>query len=141
MRPTAIAPTVDEAVTVARGHIYAFLASTLADPLREHFEQALDRRLQTVAVAAASLLASEAPTSIELGPGERQPCELDFVPVAEALARPREALRREHQDLFGLLLGKAVIPYETEYCRQTLDRKSTRLNSSHSRASRMPSSA
>ena len=26
----------------------------------------------------------------------------------------------EHQDLFGLLLGKTVIPYETEYCRQTL---------------------
>lgn len=120
MRPTAIAPTVDEAVTVARGHIYAFLASTLADPLREHFEQALDRRLQTVAVAAASLLASEAPASIELSPGERQPCELDLRPLAAALARPREALVCEHQDLFGLLLGKAVIPYETEYCRQTL---------------------
>ena len=119
MRPTAIAPTIDEAVTVARSHIYAFLASALADPLGKHFEQALDRRLQAVAVAAASLLASEA-TPIELGPGEGQPCELDLLPVTAALARPREALLREHQDLFGLLLGKTVIPYETEYCRQTL---------------------
>jgi TorA maturation chaperone TorD len=120
MHPTAVAPTIDEAVTLARGHIYAFLASTLADPLQPHFEQALDRRLQTVAVAAARLLASEAPASMELGPGEHQPGTLDLLPVTEALARPREALIREHQDLFGLLLGKTVIPYETEYCRQTL---------------------
>ncbi len=120
MHPTAVAPTIDEAVTLARGHVYAFLASALADPLQPHFEQALDRRLQTVAVAAAGLLASEAPTSMELGPGEHQPGTLDLLPVTEALARPREALIREHQDLFGLLLGKTVIPYETEYCRQTL---------------------
>ena len=120
MHPTAVAPTIDEAVTLARGHVYAFLASALADPLQSHFEQALDRRVQAVAVAAASLLASEAPPSMELGPDEHQPGALDLLPVTEALARPREALLREHQDLFGLLLGKTVIPYETEYCRQTL---------------------
>ena len=33
-----------------------------------------------------------------------------------------------------------LIEYVAGYCKQ-LDRKSTRLNSSHSRASRMPSSA
>ncbi|MBI3696091.1 MAG: molecular chaperone TorD family protein [Acidobacteria bacterium] len=57
---------------------------------------------------------------MEIGPGERPPRGLDLLPIVEALAKPREVLVCEHQDLFGLLLGKTVIPYETEYCRQTL---------------------
>ncbi len=60
--------TVDEAVSVARSYVYSFLAAALADPLRPHFEQALGRQLQMFAVAAAGLLASEAP-EMELGPG------------------------------------------------------------------------
>ena len=120
MRASAVHPTIKGAVAVARRHVYNFLAATLADPLREHFGLALDRKLQTVAVAAAELLASEAPENIDLGTGELPPRQLDLVPVVRALARPREEIVVEHQDVFGLLLGKTAPPCETEYCRSTL---------------------
>ena len=41
----------------------------------------------------------------------------------------------------GRLSRMLSLPEEWDYTTQGLDRKSTRLNSSHSRASRMPSSA
>ena len=113
-------PTVDEALAVARGHVYAFLAAALADPVHSHFEMALDRKLQTVAIAAAQLLAFEVSESTELSPGELPPQQLDLMPVVRELARPREEIAREHQDLFGLLIGKTAPPYETEYCPSTL---------------------
>ena len=120
MRMTTAYPAVDEALAVARGHIYAFLSAALADPVRNHFEIALDRRVQTVVVVAGELLGSEAPEEIDLGPGERAPQKLDLLPVVEALQKPRNEIARQHQDLFGLLIGKTAPPYETEYCHQTL---------------------
>ena len=120
MRASAVHPTIEEAVAVARGHVYGFLAAALADPLREHFGLALDRKLQAVAAAAAELLASEARENVELGTGELPPRQLDVLPVVTALARPREEIVVEHQDVFGLLLGKTAPPCETEYCRSTL---------------------
>lgn len=110
----------DEALTLARGHVYAFLAAAFADPLGAHFQLALDPARRNIAVAAADLLAAEAPKSFELGPGESPPRQLDLRPVAALLARPRDEIVRDHQDAFGLLLGKAAPPYETEYCRPTL---------------------
>ena len=122
MQTTTIHPAVDEALAVARAQVYNFLAAALADPARAHFKVALDRKLQTVAVAAAGLLAAEAPEDIALGPGECSPKQLDLLLVVQALDRPLEELAGQHQQVFG-------------------DRKSTRLNSSHIQKSRMPSSA
>ncbi len=120
MKASTAQPIIDDAIAIARGHVYAFLAAALADPLRAHFEIALDRTLQTVAVAAAELLASETPEQIELAPGELPPRRLDLMPLTRALSRPRAELVREHHRLFGLLLGKTAPPYETEFCRSTL---------------------
>ena len=118
MRTSTVA--VDEALAVARGHVYAFLAAALADPVRSHFAIALDRKVQTVAIAGAELLAAESPENIQLSAGERPPRQLDLLPAIEELSRPREEIIRQHQDLFGLLLGKTAPPHETEYCRSTL---------------------
>ena len=120
MRASTVSPTVDEALAVARGHVYAFLAAALADPARQHFSLALDRKLQTVAVAAADLLASESPEDFDLGAGELPPAQFDLLGVVEGLAEPRNKIVQQHQSLFGLLIGKTAPPYETEYCRATL---------------------
>ena len=120
MQRAPMHPTLDEAQAVARGHVYSFLAAALADPLGEHGALALDPKLQRVAVAAAGLLASEAPAIMELGPGELPPRELDLLPLVEELSKPREEVVRQHQEVFGLLIGKSAPPYETEYCHSTL---------------------
>lgn len=106
-------------VDLARGYFYGFLASTFTDPSGRHFERALDPRLQSVAAAAANLLRSEAPTTMKLGPGERSPCQLDVRPVLQELERSNQSLVDEHRRVFGLLIGKAAPPNETEYCRST----------------------
>lgn len=100
---------LDEAVDLARGHVYAFLAAALADPVSRHFELALDKKIQSVAMAAAELLADE-----------REPHELDLMPVVRELAAPREEIARRHCEVFGLLVAKTAPPYETEYCRSNL---------------------
>jgi TorA maturation chaperone TorD len=120
MQRIALYPTLDQAQAVARGHVYSFLAAALADPVREHSALALDPNLQVVAVAAAGLLASEAPESLELGPGELPPRELDLLAVVEEISKPREEIVRQHQEVFELLIGKSAPPYETEYCHSTL---------------------
>ena len=112
--------TTDRAVDLARRCIYEFLAAALSDPARKHFEIALERKVQCVAVAGADLLAGEAPGEMELAPGEHRPSQLDLMPVVAALDRPREELVEQHQRLFGLLIAKTAPPYETEYCHSTL---------------------
>ena len=64
--------------------------------------------------------------------------------VTEAVERAVAALdidrlQREYWDQNEFLIIKQFLP--RAFVEETLDRKSTRLNSSHSRASRMPSSA
>lgn len=120
MQADIIQTTADEVLAVARGHVYTFLAAALADPLRRHFEIALDRTVQTVAVAAADLLASEGPENVDLGPGERGPRQLDLAPVVREVTKPRAEIAAQHQRVFGLLAGKTAPPYETEYCRSAL---------------------
>ncbi|MCP4203760.1 MAG: molecular chaperone TorD family protein, partial [bacterium] len=107
---------VDGTVEMARGHLYTFLASTLADPSGEPFDVAVDPKRQAVATAAADLLRSEAPEQMELAPIERLPGELDLRAMVQELQVPRQALVTEHQNVFGLLLGKTAPPNETEYC-------------------------
>ncbi|MCP5111257.1 MAG: molecular chaperone TorD family protein, partial [bacterium] len=74
---------------------------------------------QEVATAAADLLRSEAPEKVELALAERPPADLDLRPVVKELEKPRQHLIAEHQNVFGLLLGKTAPPNETEYCRST----------------------
>lgn len=112
--------TTDQAVDLARRCIYEFLAAALSDPIRKHFDTALDRKVQGIAVAGAELLAGEAPGEMELAPGEHPPSQLDLRPVVEAIGRPRGDLITQHQKLFGLLIAKTAPPYETEYCHSTL---------------------
>ena len=112
--------TTDQAVDLARRYIYEFLAAALSDPVRKHFETALDRKVHGIAVAGADLVASETPPKTELAPGEHAPSQLDLRRMVEAIERPRGDLIAQHQRLFGLLIAKTAPPYETEYCRSTL---------------------
>lgn len=109
----------DQAVDIARGHLYAFLAGTFSYPASQHFETAADPNKQKVAVAAAALLASEAPRAIPLGLGERPPDELTLEPAVKELQAPRSRLIEDHQKVFGLLIGQTAPLNETEYCRST----------------------
>ena len=72
-------------------------------------------------------------------------CEL-FVPEGKLPGLERREVRRRQDDLPALLVRVHVTV--SDFCQRLArclpavrDRKSTRLNSSHSRASRMPSSA
>jgi nitrate reductase delta subunit len=112
--------TTDPAMDLARRCIYEFLAAVLSDPVRKHFEIALDRKVQGVAVAGAGLLGGEASTETELALGEHPPTQLDLRPIVEAIAKPRGDVIAQHQKLFGLLIAKTAPPYETEYCHTTL---------------------
>ena len=61
--------------------------------------------------------------------------------LEEALQKAKQdmaCLLKEYQEVMNSKLGLDI---EIATYRRLLDRKSTRLNSSHSRASRMPSSA
>lgn len=109
----------DEALQVAHGHLYSFLASAFSDPAGKHFETALDPRKQMVASAAAALLASEAPRDVPLGLGERPPHKLTLAPAVKQLQAPRRRLIEDHQKVFGLLIGQTAPLNETEYCRST----------------------
>ena len=109
----------DQAVDIARGHLYSFLAATFSYPASRHFETAADPNKQKVAVAAAALLASEAPRAIPLGLGERPPDELTLEPAVKQLQAPRRRLIEDHQKVFGLLIGQTAPLNETEYCRST----------------------
>lgn len=114
--------TFDEATALARGHLYSFFASAFADPSGTHCELALDPNRRRVAIAAADLLAGEAPDGpdgIEPAPGECSPALLDLRSAAEELSRPRTDVIAEHQKVFGLLSGTTVPLNETEYCRST----------------------
>ena len=109
----------DQAVDIARGHLYSFLAATFSYPAGQHFETAADPNKQKVAVAAAALLASEAPLAIPLGLGERPPDELTLEPAVKELQAPRSRLIEDHQKVFGLLIGQTAPLNETEYCQST----------------------
>ncbi len=109
----------DQAVDVARGHLYSFLASAFSDPAGKHFETAMDAGKQRVASAAAALLASEAPRDVRLGPGEGPPDKLTLAPAVKELQAPRRLLIEDHQKVFGLLIGQTAPLNETEYCRST----------------------
>jgi len=112
--------TDDQALDLARGHVYAFLAAALADPAARHFAAVLDARNQAVAIAAAELVSSESPEQPELAPAELPPQQLDLRPAVRELAGGREDLERQYLEVFGLVPGRACPPYETEYCRSTL---------------------
>ena len=115
----AVEEALDQAVAVARGHLYSFLASAFADPAGDPFHLALDPQRQRVAVAAVELLRSETPERMELGPGERSPVLLDLSRVVKELTTPGQNLVKAHQKAFGLLIGKTAPLNETEYCAST----------------------
>ena len=110
---------VEEAVDLARGQLYCFLASAFSDPRGGHFDLALEQKRQTVALAATDLLRSEALGTVELAADEHSPAELDLRPVLAELQANRQQLAEQYQRVFGLLAGKTAPLNETEYCAST----------------------
>jgi TorA maturation chaperone TorD len=110
---------IEEAVDLARGQLYCFLASAFSDPRGGHFDLALEQKRQTVALAATDLLRSEALGTVELAAGEHSPAELDLRPVVAELQANRQQLAEQYQRVFGLLVGKTAPLNETEYCAST----------------------
>ena len=83
--------------------------------------------------ALADRIASGARTTIELinAPKDNR----------KELAKRIGAIESEADDLLGKIIRRIDDMFVTPYDRGDLDRKSTRLNSSHTDISRMPSSA
>ena len=116
------------------------VADFVGDSL-ELARQAMRVEVETIVFCGVHFMAETAkilnPTRRVILPDLRAGCSLADSVTAEDLAERKAELRTLHPDLavVGYVNTTADVKAECE------DRKSTRLNSSHSRASRMPSSA
>ncbi|HEY3392061.1 MAG TPA: molecular chaperone TorD family protein [Lacipirellulaceae bacterium] len=110
--------TVDFDVTVnmARQALYRFAALSLVDPRAGSWQQlryaANDRLLFQAAALVRSLPEVRL---VELGIGERPVELLDPGTVLQRLPKSHDALNAEFENTFGLVVGSACPPYETEY--------------------------
>lgn len=112
----AVDPAVDPAVNMARQAVYRFAALTLVDPRTGSWEllrRTADQRL--VCDAAELLRALPWVRSVQLGVGEQSVKHLDPSPIFACLPESPEALNTEYENTFGLVVGSACPPYETEY--------------------------
>ena len=106
----------DQATNLARQALYRFAALSLVDPRAGSWDQlrraAADRLLSH---AASVLRASPRVKSVKLGVGERAAKFLDPAAVLDRLPDSEEALNTQYENTFGLVVGSACPPYETEY--------------------------
>jgi TorA maturation chaperone TorD len=106
----------DAATNLARQALYRFAALTLVDPHTGSWS--LLRRAAgdgLVSDAAAVLRTSPLVKSVNLGVGERPVKFLDPAAVLDRLPESEDALNSEYESTFGLVVGSACPPYETEY--------------------------
>jgi TorA maturation chaperone TorD len=107
---------VDTTVNMARQALYRFAALSLVDPRAgswQHLRCAAERRL--LPNAAAVIRALPEVRSVKLGIGERPAKLLDPTAVLDRLPKSPDALNTEYEATFGLVVGSACPPYETEY--------------------------
>jgi TorA maturation chaperone TorD len=107
---------VDISVNMARQALYRFAALSLVDPRAgswRHLRCAAEHSL--LPNAAALIRALPEVRSVKLGIGERPAKLLDPTAVLDRLPKSPDALNIEYETTFGLVVGSACPPYETEY--------------------------
>jgi TorA maturation chaperone TorD len=106
----------DLAINIARQTLYRFAALSLVDPRAGSWQQlrriAADR---LVPQAAAVMRALPEVKSVTLGIGEQPVRFLNPTTVLERLPDSQDAFNTEYETTFGLVVGSACPPYETEY--------------------------
>jgi TorA maturation chaperone TorD len=113
---TAKAIASDTVVDRARQVLYRFAALSLVDPRTGSWNvlrRLTDDRL--LSDAAAVIRALPQVKSLKLGIGERPVKYLDPLAVLQRLPESQTALNTEYENTFGLVVGSACPPYETEY--------------------------
>jgi TorA maturation chaperone TorD len=113
---TSQATAFDAAVNMARQALYRFGALSLVDPRTGSWN--LLRRMANDGLlfeAAAIIRTLPQVRSVKLGIGERNSRFLDPATVLERLPTSQDALNAEYENTFGLVVGSACPPYETEY--------------------------
>jgi TorA maturation chaperone TorD len=116
MPGTSDAIAIDTVVNRARQVLYRFAAFSLVDPRTGSWDilrSTADGCL--VSDAAAVIRALRPVKSLPLGVGERPVKFLDPLVVLERLPESQAALNTEYENTFGLVVGSACPPYETEY--------------------------
>jgi TorA maturation chaperone TorD len=113
---TATRTDFDPAVNMARQSLYRFAAVSLLDPKAGSWQQLDALRGNSLPVDAAALigeLSDAVPRNLERG--ERPLADLDPGRVLERLPATPQALNKEFENTFGLLVSNACPPYEMEY--------------------------
>lgn len=113
--PSAI-EAADAAVLLARQALYRFSAIVFLDPQAADWERLDSLRHELLVTEAASVIRSlpEAVPARRIC-RERPLTDLDPVRVLAELPSSREALNRQYEETFGLLVSTVCPPYETEY--------------------------
>lgn len=101
---TATAPVETSDAELARECLYRYLAAVVGGPFTPEWENAVDEAEQALILGAAEVLA-----------GDGGPDAADWNRLVAALSAPPEALREQHDQIFGLIAPKECPPYETEY--------------------------
>lgn len=106
----------DQALSLARQALYRFTAMALVDPRAGTWRQLSDLRTDPLLDAAAAVVRHDPAAKADtLALGERPLEDLDPAAVLKRLPATAAELNGEYERTFGLLVGSACPPYETEY--------------------------
>jgi TorA maturation chaperone TorD len=111
----------DPALALARQGLYRFAAISLLDPKLGAWQQLRALREEPLLLQAAEIL-RQSPQAVceQLAPGERPLHDLQPDAVFQRLPASPEALNREYEKTFGLLVSNSCPPYEMEYIPEKL---------------------
>lgn len=116
MSRKCLAASCDPLLLVARQALYRFASLTMHDPRHGAWHRLHALRETTLLDDAAHLVRrSTTPAANPLAPGEIADAVLCPAAVLDRLPASPEQLDDQYQAAFGLLLGGACPPYETEY--------------------------
>jgi TorA maturation chaperone TorD len=113
---TSKAIGVDPVLNMARQALYRFAALSLADPRVGSWQELRRMRDDRLLAEAAALIRTRPQARpVKLGAAELRARHLDPTNVLERLPASHVALNAEYENTFGLVVGSACPPYETEY--------------------------
>lgn len=113
---TSTAIQFDQSVNMARQALYRFAALALVDPRAGSWQLLRHSANDNLLLEAAALVRSVPQVGfVTLGIGEEPVKHLDPGMVLQRLPESSETLNTEYENTFGLVVGSACPPYESEY--------------------------